>query len=171
MSQEPPPPIPLTVLTGFLGAGKTTILNRLLQDPALADGLPQPLVLAPETRGVGRWLSPTLYGFYPESGLHAAIEYDVTIRADITPDGKARLEKPVSWRFAPEDPLLVATGETVAASGAGRAPDRHDPDAVVAALHAVTDGEAAVAAAAVRAEINALPAPAALVSDLTKLAR
>lgn len=33
----PLPPIPLTVLTGFLGAGKTTILNRLLRDPALAD--------------------------------------------------------------------------------------------------------------------------------------
>src|SRR5437763_9854553 len=32
----PPPPIPLTVLTGFLGAGKTSLLNRLLKDPALA---------------------------------------------------------------------------------------------------------------------------------------
>src|SRR3954470_16424521 len=28
--------IPLTVLTGFLGAGKTSLLNRLLPDPALA---------------------------------------------------------------------------------------------------------------------------------------
>jgi G3E family GTPase len=33
----PGAPLPLTVLTGFLGAGKTSLLNRLLKDEALAD--------------------------------------------------------------------------------------------------------------------------------------
>lgn len=36
-SSGPPAPVPFTVLTGFLGAGKTSLLNRLIQDPALAD--------------------------------------------------------------------------------------------------------------------------------------
>lgn len=37
--RRPPPPFPLTVLTGFLGAGKTSLLNQLLRDPELADTL------------------------------------------------------------------------------------------------------------------------------------
>lgn len=33
------PPIPVTLLTGFLGSGKTTILNHLVAQPELADAL------------------------------------------------------------------------------------------------------------------------------------
>jgi G3E family GTPase len=36
---DPLEPIPLTVLTGFLGSGKTTRLNAWLKDPAFADTL------------------------------------------------------------------------------------------------------------------------------------
>jgi G3E family GTPase len=37
--KKPPPPFPLTIVTGFLGAGKTSLLNSLLRDPMAAGTL------------------------------------------------------------------------------------------------------------------------------------
>ena len=33
----PAGPVPVSVVTGFIGAGNTSLLNRLLKDPALSD--------------------------------------------------------------------------------------------------------------------------------------
>jgi len=79
------------------------------EDPRLADALPQPLTLAPAATGVGRWLSPTLFGFYPAAELHAATKYTASLRSDVTPDGSARLAQPVSWSFQTAAPLLAGT--------------------------------------------------------------
>jgi G3E family GTPase len=38
-ARRPPPPIPVTYVGGFLGAGKTTLVNRMLRDPAFAGTL------------------------------------------------------------------------------------------------------------------------------------
>jgi G3E family GTPase len=37
--KKPPPPFPLTIVTGFLGAGKPSLLNSLLRDPMAAGTL------------------------------------------------------------------------------------------------------------------------------------
>lgn len=81
-------------------------------DPRRADALPQPLTLVAGNdptaiSGIGRWLSPTRYGFYPAGGLRAATTYRVGLRADITTDGAARMQRAVSWGFTSAAPLLV----------------------------------------------------------------
>ncbi|MFQ3680872.1 Ig-like domain-containing protein [Roseiflexus sp.] len=90
-------------------------------DPRRADELPQPLTLTAGSdpnplSGVGRWLSPTRFGFSPDGGLRLATTYRVTVRADLTPDGAARMEQPLSWSFTTVTHLLVDTrpfdGET-----------------------------------------------------------
>ena len=39
MNQQTSDLIPITLLTGFLGSGKTTVLNHLISQPELSDAL------------------------------------------------------------------------------------------------------------------------------------
>lgn len=85
-------------------------------NPDQASTLPQPLTLTGDTgmhpqgvAGVGRWLSPTRFGFYPEADLHMATTYIVTVGPDLTPDGRAALEQPLQWSFTTGASLLVGT--------------------------------------------------------------
>ncbi|HWQ14490.1 MAG TPA: Ig-like domain-containing protein, partial [Roseiflexaceae bacterium] len=101
---------PLTVEFG-VPVVSVEALAAAAEDPRRAGELPQPLTLTPEgaqeaVPGVGRWLTPTLFGFYPERPLESATTYQAALRADITPDGAFRLERPLAWRFTTEAPLL-----------------------------------------------------------------
>lgn len=95
-------------------------IAQAAHNPAVADTLPQPLHLESDTTGtvagVGRWLSPMLFGFYPDGGLHIATTYTAHVSTTLQPDGSARLEHPHEWSFATETTLSMNTrpddGET-----------------------------------------------------------
>ncbi|MGB9752685.1 Ig-like domain-containing protein [Roseiflexus castenholzii] len=126
-------------------------------DPRRAGELPQPLTLTAGSdpnpvNGVGRWLSPTRFGFSPEDGLRLATTYRVTLRADLTPDGAARMEQPVNWSFTTAAQLLVGTrpfdGETDVAADRPIEIRLHrdiDPASVGASFRLLDAGGAAVA--------------------------
>lgn len=73
------------------------------ETPQVADTLPQPVTLKAEpggtVAGVGRWLSPTLFGFYPGAGLRPATTYVATINPGLSANGQLQLEKPLTWTF------------------------------------------------------------------------
>lgn len=82
-------------------------IQAAAEDPRLADRLPVPLTLDPPARGVGRWLSPTLFGFYLQENLRPATGYTATLAADLTGDGRGRMRGPFSWSFRTAAPLLA----------------------------------------------------------------
>lgn len=88
-------------------------IAQAADNPAVADTLPQPLHLESDATGtvagVGRWLSPMLFGFYPDGGLHIATTYTARVDTTLQPDGSARLEHPHEWSFATETTLAMQT--------------------------------------------------------------
>ncbi|MCZ8376495.1 MAG: GTP-binding protein [Beijerinckiaceae bacterium] len=100
----PLPPIPMVILTGFLGAGKTTRLNRWLADPALADTL----VIINEFGSVG--LDHLLVEETPgEMVLMAAGCLCCTIRGDLVATLEDLLRRRDNRRITPFQRILIET--------------------------------------------------------------
>jgi G3E family GTPase len=97
-------PIPLTVLTGFLGSGKTTVLNRLLHDPALADAA----VIINEFGEIG------LDHLFVEGGDEGIVELSsgclcCTIRGDLVSTLEDLLRKNDNGRIRPLGRIIIET--------------------------------------------------------------
>ena len=83
-------PIPVTLLTGFLGSGKTTVLNHLVREPAFADTL----VIINEFGEVG--LDHLLVAHSQEMVIELSSGcFCCTIRGDL-----AKTLRDLPWRFA-----------------------------------------------------------------------
>ena len=94
----------MTIITGFLGAGKTTVLNRLLRDPTLADSL----VLINEFGAVGldHLLVEKVDGdmLVMTSGCLCC-----TIRGDLVASLEDALRRRDNGRIAPFQRVLIET--------------------------------------------------------------
>ncbi len=100
----PLPPLPLVILTGFLGAGKTTRLNHWLADPALADTL----VIINEFGAVG--LDHLLVEEAPgDMVLMAAGCLCCTIRGDLVATLEDLLRRRDNRRITPFRQILIET--------------------------------------------------------------
>ena len=102
--RRPPPPIPVTILTGFLGAGKTTVLNRLLRDPALA----RSVVLINEFGEIGldHLFVEKIDG---DMVMMASGCLCCTLRGDLIDALENLLRRLDNGRFPPFDRLLIET--------------------------------------------------------------
>jgi G3E family GTPase len=96
--------IPVTVLTGFLGGGKTTLLNRLLKDPALA----RTAVIVNEFGEIGldHLMLEPLDG---ETVVMAAGCLCCTIREDLAATLVSLLHRRESGAVPPYDRIVIET--------------------------------------------------------------
>ncbi len=87
----------------------TVQFDRPIVDAATASNnadLPQPIQVEPAVQGIGRWIAPDLYGFYPTVGLIAGTDYQVRIAPEIAP--AMELPEPYEWQFVTSGPRLTS---------------------------------------------------------------
>jgi hypothetical protein len=70
------------------------------------DDFPQPVKIEPPVQGMGRWLAPDLYAFYPTGGFSRGTAYRVSLSSLVAPG--VELPEPVSWSFVTVDPRIEA---------------------------------------------------------------
>lgn len=68
--------------------------------------LPQPIALEPSVPGLGRWLAPDTFAFYPQESLQPGTTYRVVVGPDV--GAQAALETPYRWQFTTEGIQVVA---------------------------------------------------------------
>ncbi|MEW5939061.1 MAG: Ig-like domain-containing protein, partial [Chloroflexota bacterium] len=78
--------------------------------------LPQPLVIKPEVKGTGEWVSSSVYVFQPENLLGSGTRYEVQVEAGLAGVSGLALEQPFTWTFVTRAPgidtLSLKGGET-----------------------------------------------------------
>lgn len=87
----------------------TVQFDRPIVDAATATNnadLPQPIQVEPAVQGIGRWIAPDLYGFYPTVGFTAGTDYEVRIAPEIAP--AMELPEAYEWQFVTSGPRLTS---------------------------------------------------------------
>jgi len=72
-------------------------------------GLPQPLIIQPETKGAGEWLNTSIYVFHPDPALKAGTTYQVRIAAGLTDVTGGVLQNDYRWSFTTVSPRVLFT--------------------------------------------------------------
>ncbi len=68
--------------------------------------LPQPVTLEPSVPGIGRWLAPDTFAFYPQEPLQPGTTYQVTVKPNL--GERVGMEAPYRWQFTTAGVRVVA---------------------------------------------------------------
>lgn len=68
--------------------------------------LPSPLIITPEVKGQGNWVSSSVYVFQPENGLKSGTGYSVSVKPGLQDVTGSTLSSQFNWSFSTRSPLV-----------------------------------------------------------------